>query len=76
MTGFSLGAWHFVPKEYYDYHQLREQTNVNEQVYDEALADSLYDTIVYFHGNALDRAAPWRVDLYKVRMEIESWFGV
>lgn len=56
-----------MPKEYYDKHQLREQTNLNEQVYDDALANRHYDTIVYFHGNALDRAAPWRVDLYKVR---------
>ncbi|KAG2201817.1 hypothetical protein INT47_004374, partial [Mucor saturninus] len=68
----TLGAWHFVPRNYYDKHQLREQADVDEQVFDEALADPLYDTIIYFHGNALDRAAPWRVDLYK---QILNRFG-
>lgn len=63
----TLGAWHFLPKEYYDKHQLREQIDVDEQVFTEALANPLYDTVVYFHGNALDRAAPWRVNFYKVK---------
>jgi abhydrolase domain-containing protein 12 len=37
-----------------------------EFIFDLALGDPEYDTIVYFHGNALHRAAPWRIDLYKV----------
>lgn len=65
-----LGAWHFLPIEYYEKLQLRTETNVPEQVYDDALGDSQYDTIIYFHGNALDRTAPWRVDLYKVYIYI------
>ncbi|KAI8073682.1 Alpha/Beta hydrolase protein, partial [Thamnidium elegans] len=61
----TLGAWHFLPSKYYEKLQLRTETNVPEQVYDNALGDSQYDTIIYFHGNALDRTAPWRIDLYK-----------
>jgi abhydrolase domain-containing protein 12 len=46
---------------------LRTQFDVDETVFDNALADNQYDTIIYFHGNALHRAAPFRVDLYKVK---------
>ncbi|GAA5803418.1 hypothetical protein HPULCUR_008898 [Helicostylum pulchrum] len=68
----TLGAWHFLPSEYYEKLQLRTETNVPEQIYDDALGDSQYDTIIYFHGNALDRTAPWRIDLYK---QILNRFG-
>ena len=60
------GAWHFLPSEHYNEQQLRTQDNVNQEVFDHALADEKYETMVYFHGNALNRAASWRVDLYKV----------
>ncbi|KAI8327158.1 hypothetical protein BD560DRAFT_418622, partial [Blakeslea trispora] len=53
----TIGAWHFLPKSYYDQHQ--------RSCFDDALSEPAYDTVIYFHGNALDRTAPWRVDLYK-----------
>ncbi|CAO3641457.1 unnamed protein product [Mucor hiemalis] len=61
----TLGAWHFLPTEYYKKHELRTQSYVKDQVFDNALSDNEYETIVYFHGNALHRAASWRIDLYK-----------
>ncbi|KAI8378250.1 Alpha/Beta hydrolase protein [Choanephora cucurbitarum] len=64
----TIGAWHFLPKSYYDQHQLRYQDKVEDAIFDKALADPTYETIIYFHGNALDRTAPWRVDLYKQLM--------
>jgi abhydrolase domain-containing protein 12 len=64
---FFIGGWHFLPREYYEKHQLRAEHNIDQEfIFDLALADPEYDTIIYFHGNALHRAAPWRVDLYKV----------
>lgn len=57
-----LGGWHFLPKAYYDQHQLRAEESIIE--FDRAFQD--YDTIVYFHGNALNRAGPWRIEFYKV----------
>ncbi|KAI8364713.1 Alpha/Beta hydrolase protein [Radiomyces spectabilis] len=65
----TLGAWHFVPLEYHMKHQLREKEHVQDSVFDAALADAQYDTVIYFHGNAMNRAAPWRVDLYKALSE-------
>ncbi|KAI8876286.1 alpha/beta-hydrolase [Backusella circina FSU 941] len=61
----TIGAWHILPANYYEKHQLRHATAPNDAIYDEALADINYDTVIYFHGNALNRLAPWRVDLYK-----------
>ncbi|KAK4514314.1 Sorting nexin-3 [Mucor velutinosus] len=64
----TIGAWQFLPTEYYNkQQQLRLAQNLarDDEIFDAALSDSQYDTIVYFHGNALHRAAPWRVDLYK-----------
>ncbi|KAI8637878.1 Alpha/Beta hydrolase protein [Parasitella parasitica] len=64
----TIGAWHFLPTEYYERQpQLRldQESAVCDEVYEAALAAPQFDTFIYFHGNALDRAAPWRVDLYK-----------
>ncbi|KAI9470805.1 MAG: Alpha/Beta hydrolase protein [Benjaminiella poitrasii] len=61
----TIGAWHFVPKIFHEKHQLRNQGSVNQEIFDSALADPQYDTVIYFHGNALNRAAPWRIDFYK-----------
>ncbi|KAF1797063.1 Alpha/Beta hydrolase protein [Mucor lusitanicus] len=65
----TIGAWHFLPTEYYKQQQqlrlAQDSARDDEMVFDAALADPQYETIVYFHGNALHRAAPWRVDLYK-----------
>ncbi|KAL0080304.1 secreted alpha/beta hydrolase domain-containing protein [Phycomyces blakesleeanus] len=60
----TLGAWHILPSDYYRRQDIRYQ-NVTDTIYDDALADPSYSTVVYLHGNAMNRAAPWRVDLYK-----------
>jgi abhydrolase domain-containing protein 12 len=59
------GAWHILPADYYEKHQLR-YNSVNDEMYDQAFTDPKYETVIYFHGNALNRLAPWRIDLYKV----------
>ncbi|KAI9260477.1 Alpha/Beta hydrolase protein [Phascolomyces articulosus] len=62
----TLGAWHILPTSYYHQHNLRNDENIEyPTVYDNALSDPTFDTVVYFHGNALNRVAPWRTDLYK-----------
>ena len=62
------GAWHIHPTSYYLQKQLRDDENLVDYptVYDTALSDPRYEIVVYFHGNALNRVAPWRTDLYKV----------
>jgi hypothetical protein len=50
----------------------RPKDSTQGAVYDLALGNPDYETVIYFHGNAGNRAAPWRVDLYKVRY----WIGV
>lgn len=62
------GAWHILPSSYHLQHGLRDIQGVPEtSVYEKALSDPKFETLVYFHGNAMNRAAPWRIDLYKVR---------
>ncbi|KAI8149885.1 Alpha/Beta hydrolase protein [Fennellomyces sp. T-0311] len=62
----TIGAWHILPTLYYQKHDLRANPDIpDDTVYDAALSNPSYDTVVYFHGNALNRAAPWRTDLYK-----------
>ncbi|KAL1934425.1 hypothetical protein VTP01DRAFT_6607 [Rhizomucor pusillus] len=63
----TLGAWHMIPTDYFTRHQLRYRETLasNDTLYDDALADPKFDTVIYFHGNAMHRAAPWRTDLYK-----------
>lgn len=53
-----------LPTSYYVEHALRQRTP-EDSLYDEALGNPAYDTVMYFHGNAMNRAAPWRTDLYK-----------
>ncbi|KAI8582123.1 hypothetical protein K450DRAFT_229121 [Umbelopsis ramanniana AG] len=65
--GTSIGAWHFLPSHYYMGQQLRYRSKdrMQDAIYDLALGNPDYETVIYFHGNAGNRAAPWRVDLYK-----------
>ncbi|KAF7731581.1 hypothetical protein EC973_009345 [Apophysomyces ossiformis] len=62
----SIGAWHILPTEYHEQLHLREVGKVEDHVFDAALSDPNYDTVIYLHGNSMNRAAPWRVDLYKI----------
>lgn len=56
-----------IPTDYFTRHQLRYRETLasNDTLYDDALADPKFDTVIYFHGNAMHRTAPWRTDLYK-----------
>ncbi|ORE10124.1 alpha/beta-hydrolase [Rhizopus microsporus var. microsporus] len=58
-----IGAWHILPTEYYEKYALREREGDLGTIFDDALKE--HDTFVYFHGNALHRASPWRVEFYK-----------
>jgi abhydrolase domain-containing protein 12 len=60
------GAWHILPSEYHDKEGLRYKDDLDESVYDAALMNPDYDTMIYFHGNSLSRTAPIRIDFYKV----------
>ncbi|ORX58249.1 alpha/beta-hydrolase [Hesseltinella vesiculosa] len=60
----TLGAWHFLPTDYHAQQGLRDMDEPAVETFDQAIHD--YDTFIYFHGNALHRAAPWRIDLYKM----------
>lgn len=66
--GVQVGAWHILPSHYYMGQRLRfrEKDMMQDAIYDLALGNPDYETVIYFHGNAGNRAAPWRVDLYKV----------
>lgn len=64
-----LGAWHILPESYYqsEIRALRrtQQTNMNgfdNAVYEKALKE--LPTIIYLHGNAMSRAAPFRIAAY------------
>ncbi|KAI8060531.1 Alpha/Beta hydrolase protein [Gongronella butleri] len=61
----TLGAWHILPSEFHSQAGLRARDHVDGDA-DAILADAKYDALIYFHGNALHRAAPWRIDLYKM----------
>ncbi|TKY87418.1 hypothetical protein EX895_004096 [Sporisorium graminicola] len=62
--GERLGAWHVLPEVFY-------QARVNDEegdgvwgaeVYEQAMRE--YPTILYLHGNSMNRAAPWRIAAY------------
>ncbi|KAI8086085.1 Alpha/Beta hydrolase protein [Halteromyces radiatus] len=61
----TLGAWHILPSEYHIEQKLNIMDQVTNDIFDQALMDVKYDTVIYFHGNAMNRVAPWRIDLYK-----------
>ncbi|KAJ2958395.1 hypothetical protein NQZ79_g6029 [Umbelopsis isabellina] len=65
--GIRVGAWHILPSHYYMGQRLRfrDKDMMQDAIYDLALGNPDYETVIYFHGNAGNRAAPWRIDLYK-----------
>ncbi|KAI9299780.1 Alpha/Beta hydrolase protein, partial [Cunninghamella echinulata] len=65
IDNITLGAWHILPNEYHAQYDLRNKVGLTDNVFDQALQDEKYDTVIYFHGNAMSRVAPWRIDLYK-----------
>ncbi|KAI9312874.1 Alpha/Beta hydrolase protein [Dichotomocladium elegans] len=56
-TRFEMPEWYG-----FAHHKVR---NLDLSLYDKALMDPGHETVIYFHGNAMNRAAPWRVELYK-----------
>ena len=58
----TLGAWHYLPKAFYDAHVNELQNTQAEALnalFDEALRT--YPTYVFLHGKGLNRAASFRV---------------
>ncbi|KAJ3106344.1 hypothetical protein HDU97_006542 [Phlyctochytrium planicorne] len=66
--GLLLGAWHILPTAYYrsvtaDVGKKRRGSNVDEGVQLQALRDR--PVVLYFHGNAGNRASPKRIETYR-----------
>lgn len=61
-----IGTWHLLPKTLYDNHK-HEVNDTHHQlpdsVFEEALRD--YPTVIYLHGNGMNRAAPFRRHMYQ-----------
>lgn len=64
--GVSIGAWHILPDQYHRNHQPSPLSSaprgIPEEVYDQAFRDR--PTVIYLHGNAANRAAPFRIASY------------
>ncbi|KAE8221708.1 hypothetical protein CF319_g4969 [Tilletia indica] len=61
--GISLGAWHIVPDAYYyKVHPKVNSPSLKDSDFDAAL--HAFPTVIYFHGNAGNRAAPFRTATY------------
>ncbi|CAD6888548.1 unnamed protein product [Tilletia controversa] len=61
--GLSLGAWHIVPDAFY--HKVHPKfTSPGLQSSDYESALRTFPTVIYFHGNAGNRAAPFRTATY------------
>ncbi|KAN0066171.1 hypothetical protein ACQY0O_000265 [Thecaphora frezii] len=64
-----IGAWHVLPEKFYQ-EQMQPRADrgvpnngrLADDVFDEALRK--YPTIIYLHGNAANRAAPFRIQAY------------
>jgi len=66
----TLGAWHHLPDTLYEeYKHLINETSsaLPDEVYLQALRE--FPTFVYLHGNAMNRAAPFRVETYQLLSE-------
>lgn len=62
--GEKIGAWHVLPEIFYQSHLAStDPSEWGEEVYRAALQQ--YPTILYLHGNSMNRAAPWRISAYQ-----------
>lgn len=71
--GVKIGVWHHLPDSVYREmasHVDEEDPKLPEEVYEKALRD--YPTFVYLHGNALNRAAKFRVRTYKQLSQVQN----
>ncbi|PWO00748.1 alpha/beta-hydrolase [Tilletiopsis washingtonensis] len=61
--GVEIGAWHVLPDVYHrKVFPSFDAAPLSDDAYDEALRD--YPTVIYLHGNAANRAAPFRIASY------------
>lgn len=63
--GENIGAWHILPEVFYQ--SVLSSTDLQEnrfddEVYEQAMRE--YPTILYLHGNSMNRAAPFRITAY------------
>ncbi|PKI85784.1 hypothetical protein MVES_000532 [Malassezia vespertilionis] len=74
-----IGMWHHLPNELYKeeaakhgkgFDALPDDFQLPDQVFERALRE--YPTYVYLHGNALNRAAPFRVLSYQELSEAQN----
>lgn len=66
--GAHLGVWHVLPEDVYQNAMLQSGGVPSagpfpQSVYDEALLSPDHRTMLFFHGNAASRAAPYRVQM-------------
>ncbi|KAJ1027003.1 hypothetical protein NDA18_003024 [Ustilago nuda] len=63
--GEKIGAWHVLPEIYYqsELPANQDEEKWGDDVYSRALRE--YPTILYLHGNSMNRAAPWRISAYQ-----------
>ncbi|WFC93586.1 acylglycerol lipase [Malassezia brasiliensis] len=71
--GIKIGVWHHLPDSLY--HQMVGQVDeqnpeLPEELYERALRE--YPTFVYLHGNALNRAAKFRVRTYQLLSKVQN----
>ncbi|EPQ32327.1 uncharacterized protein PFL1_00523 [Pseudozyma flocculosa PF-1] len=57
----SIGAWHILPEAFYQAQDTHDGP-IADDLFDDALKQ--YPTIIYLHGNAANRAAPFRIRAY------------
>lgn len=62
--GERIGAWHVLPEIFYQSHlsSLTGPGSPQDEAYEQALEE--YPTILYLHGNSMNRAAPFRIAAY------------
>ncbi len=61
--GERIGVWHVLPEIFYQTHLHNNNDGEwTEDVYAKALRE--YPTVLYLHGNSMNRAAPWRIAAY------------
>lgn len=71
--GVKIGMWHHLPDSLYEEVAQSidpENPDLPEEVYERALRE--YPTFVYLHGNAMNRAATFRVRTYKQLSKVQN----
>ncbi|KAI3482788.1 hypothetical protein L1887_54466 [Cichorium endivia] len=73
--GEKIGVWHVLPEIAYQLLVARDEKmeagQFDDSLYETAMRE--YPTVLYLHGNAMHRAAPWRIAAYSAltsRMDV------